>query len=56
MDGQLALAIRHSAKLRTVKMGGRIYTIYTSNDMVSPNDVSFGGINDKNIVQSIKTP
>jgi len=38
------------------KTGGRIYTIYTSNDADSPKDVLFGGFDDKNIGQGIKTP
>ena len=31
----------------TAKTGGRIYTIYTSNDADSPKDVPFGGFDDK---------
>ena len=38
------------------KNGGRIFTIYTSNDAASPKDVPFGGFDEKNIVQGIKTP
>ena len=39
---------------RLQQTNGRIYTIYTSNDADSPNDVPFGGFNNKNIVQGIK--
>jgi len=40
----------------TAKTGGRIFTIYTSNDAASPKDVPFEGFDEKNIVQGIKTP
>ena len=49
---RFALFIVH----RAVKTGGRIYTIYTSNDADSPKDVPFGVSMTKTIVQGIKTP
>jgi len=45
--------------LPTAKMGRRISTIYTSNDVDSPKDVPFGGFDDKKHCsgnQGIKTP
>jgi len=41
---------------RSAKTGGRIFTIYTSNDADSPKDVPFEGFGDKKTVQPIKTP
>jgi len=40
----------------TAKTGGRIFTIYTSNNAASPKDVPFEGSDEKKIVQGIKTP